>query len=163
MSVALNGREATDDTLQNKLQVGDYQIALVPGQSAISTDFDVSIVVNSFDNSFVRTPFRHNVRNSRCKLLNIILCPEPTNERAKNGNWDFLCDVLRKQNWFTDIKQRLAATSGSFALCASRIASHKAFYDTCVQPFVHKWENITGKCREKNFMATSVIGSMSSK
>ena len=54
--------------------------------------------------------------------------------------WDFLCDVLRKQNWFTDIKEPLAAFAGSFALCASSIGSHKAFYDTCVQPFVQKWD-----------------------
>ena len=136
----MTGREPTDDTLQNKLQYGDYQITLVPGQSAISTDFDVSIVVNFFDNPFVRTPFRHNVWNSRCKLLNMILCPERDYEAAKSSNWDFLCDVLRKQNWFTDVKQKLEATASSFALCASSIESHNAFYDTCVQPFVQKWE-----------------------
>ena len=89
LGVALTGKEPTDDTLQVVLQWGGYRIRLVPGQSAISTDFDVSIVLNCFDNFFVRTAFRHNVWNSRCKLFNIILCPEPTNtEQEKVGNWD---------------------------------------------------------------------------
>ena len=141
LGVALTGREPTNDILQKKL-CGDYQIDLVPGQSAISTDFHVTLEVNCLDNPFVRTLYRHNVWTSRCKLLNIILCPEPTIDRGKHGNWNFLCDVLRKQNWFTDVRQELAAaTSNSFALCASTIASHKAFYDTCVKLFLEKWGN----------------------
>ena len=140
LGAVLTGREPTNDTLQQKLQSDSFVIVIVPGQSAISTDFHVCIVLNCFDNFFVRTPFRHNVWHSRCKMLNLILCPEPNIPRDKHGNWDFFCDVLRKQNWVNDVREQLERTrANSFALCASSVASHKAFYETCLAPFIEKW------------------------
>ena len=76
LGVALIGREAEDEKLQDTLQFGGYRITLVPGQSAISTDFDCVIVSNCYDNKFVRALSRHNVWNTRCRILNIFLCPE---------------------------------------------------------------------------------------
>ena len=63
LAIALTGMEPRDNELQDSLELGRYQITFVPGQSAISTDFDGVIVLNCFDNLFVRHPARHNVWN----------------------------------------------------------------------------------------------------
>ena len=154
LSLALLGKVPDDEKLQNALQWGGYRITMVPGQSAISTDFDFVIVLNFFNNKFVKTPSRHNVWNTRCRILNIILCPEPDLWWQENhGNWDFLCDVLRKLNWFTDFTDHMN-TRLPFALCFSDAESHQAFYENCLQPSLQKWKKTMGAERREQFYGT---------
>ena len=64
---------------------------------------------------------------------------------AKNGNWDFLCDVLQKLTWWTDVTEGMTTAKDTFALCASNRASHQKFHETCMAPFLQHWQQETWK------------------
>ena len=89
LTAAVNTNEDPTE-LEHMLQSNTYDVKLVLGQSAISTDFHMVAVCNCFNNKFVQQGFRQNAWNTHAKYMTLLIFPEANNQYAKQDhNWPF--------------------------------------------------------------------------
>ena len=123
-----------------------YDIVLVPGQSAISTDFPMVVVCNCFNNKFVQQGFRHNVWNTRGKYMTVFFFPEANNQKAvQNRNWTLLCYSLKKLHWWTDLSGPMTTSQTKVQFLRSSTEEHCSFNKKRLSPVIENWKSKKNK------------------